>query len=92
MWVDTLARGSKTNVTLFTKVNMNYGTSFAGRGNRGLDIDSKEFMAFRNTVHFNFKNELAKFKSTNSSPVSKEDCLLSPRCVDTDRHHVPEKS
>ena len=43
-------------VTLYTTVSTNWTTSVIGRGQRGLDIDTKEFQALRNIIHFNCYN------------------------------------
>ena len=39
---------------------MNLGTKQFGRGKRGIDVDTKEFMALRNLVHFYSPNPFQK--------------------------------
>lgn len=38
------------------KVNVNIYTGITGRGERGIDIDTKEFIALKNIIHFNCFN------------------------------------
>lgn len=49
-------------VTQYVIVNLNIGTKQFGRGKRGIETDTKEFMALRNLVHFYCANP---FKSLN---------------------------
>jgi len=42
-------------------MNVNVGTSLSGRGQRGIEIDAKEFIAMRNIVHFNCANPFNQF-------------------------------
>ena len=44
--------GNHLLVTQYTTVATNWTTSVIGRGQRGLDIDLKEFQAMRNIIHF----------------------------------------
>ena len=39
-------------VIQYVSVQLNVGTKQFGRGKRGIDVDTKEFMALRNLVHF----------------------------------------
>jgi len=48
--------GYHLTVTMYTVVSINLGTASIGRGQRGLDVDTKELMALRNIVHFNCVN------------------------------------
>jgi len=43
-------------VTQYTVISINLGTATIGRGQRGIEIDTKEFMAMRNIIHFNCYN------------------------------------
>jgi len=48
--------GNHLTVTQYTEVSVNLGTAASGRGQRGIEIDAKEFMALRNIIHFNCLN------------------------------------
>lgn len=48
--------GNHLQVTQYTTITPNLGTSSMGRGQRGIEIDTKELMALRNVVHFNCIN------------------------------------
>lgn len=48
--------GSTIQVTQYVKVNVNIQTGITGRGERGIDIDTKEFIALKNIIHFNCDN------------------------------------
>ena len=49
-------------ITNYVVAQVNMGTKQFGRANRGIDVDTKEFMALRNLVHFYcnnpFKNKI----------------------------------
>ena len=49
-------------ITSYVVVQVNMGTKQFGRANRGIDVDTKEFMALRNLVHF-YCNNPFKIKS-----------------------------
>jgi hypothetical protein len=51
---------------LFTTIALNVGTAQTGRGQRGIEIDAKEFIALRNIVHFNSANPFKKIPQTLS--------------------------
>ena len=48
--------GNHLQVTQYVKVNVNIQTGITGRGERGIDIDTKEFIALKNIIHFNCQN------------------------------------
>ena len=48
--------GNHLTVTMYTLVNVTVGTAGIGRGQRGIEVDTKELMALRNIVHFNCVN------------------------------------
>jgi len=48
--------GNHLMVTMYTVVGTNLLTAEIGRGQRGIEIDTKEIMALRNIVHFNCIN------------------------------------
>lgn len=60
---------------VFTRANVNIGTVMTGRGQRGINIDAKEFMALRNVVHFKSKN----FFEGRSYDLISADTLSNPK-------------
>ena len=52
--------GENLSVTLYTAVNVNVGTASFARGQRGIETDTKEFLALKYVVHSNIFNPFSK--------------------------------
>lgn len=64
--------GNNLSVIQYTIMNVNVGTSLSGRGQRGIEIDAKEFIAMRNIVHFNCANPFNQFGAVAKQSPEKE--------------------
>lgn len=65
-------------VIQYVCVQINIGTKKYGRGKRGIDVDTKEFMALRNLVHFYSPNPFnrlaaARVEDSSGGPLNKSD-------------------
>lgn len=64
-------------MTAYTKVSINYGTIDQGRGNRGVDIDFKEFLALKSMAEI-YSKEIMGPSHRSSSEDFTDDTNENP--------------
>jgi hypothetical protein len=73
-------------VIQYVCVQVNIGTKQYGRGKRGIEVDTREFMALRNLVHFYSPNPFLSVSAPNiydssGGPVNESQQMDGPKLI-----------